>query len=235
MIKLSKQTVDILSNYSKINSSIYIRPGNVISTVSKDKTILAKATVSEEFDREFAIYDLDELLNSISLFDSPQIALNSSYMSIIDGENGKLKQKYFYVDPEIIFYSDKTDVAMPEVQVNFILTSDTIDKIHKAAGIMKIEDLTIESNEDQIVVKVFNVHGGDSSNSLAINIGENTTGASFKYHIKISNLKLIKGDYTVGLLFMKKGDSGGGLSSFKHNDQELEYFVAIEKDSYYNE
>lgn len=234
MIKLSKSTVDILSNYAKINSSILIQGGNSVSTVSKDKTIFSKAIVDEDFDQEFAIYDLDEFLNTLSLYDSPQLILKDEYMIIVDEKESKLKTKYFYTNKDMIFYSNK-ELKMPEVQVNFILTSDVLDKINKATAILKVEDLLICSENDRIVLNVLDVNGGTSSNSISIDIGSNDTGSEFKYHIKNSNLKLIKGEYTVSLLLIKSGDKVNGMANFLHNDQELSYFVAIEKDSFYTE
>ena len=40
-MKLSNRTVEILKNYSDINMSLFIEPGNILRTVSPSKTILA--------------------------------------------------------------------------------------------------------------------------------------------------------------------------------------------------
>ena len=62
-MNLSKQTVDILKNFSTINASIAVDVGNTLQTMSAMKNILVKSTVEETFNTEFAIYDLSEFLN----------------------------------------------------------------------------------------------------------------------------------------------------------------------------
>ena len=57
-MNLSKQTVDILKNYSTINSSIAVSTGSTLQTMSAMKNILVKSTVEESFETDFAIYDL---------------------------------------------------------------------------------------------------------------------------------------------------------------------------------
>ena len=66
-MKISNETLEILRNYSTINTNILIRPGNVLSTVSNGINIFSRAEVKETFDREFAIYDLNKLLGVLSV------------------------------------------------------------------------------------------------------------------------------------------------------------------------
>ena len=65
-MQLSKQTLDILKNFSEINNGILIKPGSELETISTMKNILAKADISETFETEFAVYDLPEFLNLAS-------------------------------------------------------------------------------------------------------------------------------------------------------------------------
>ena len=69
-ITLSNRTLDVLKNFSTINSNILVRPGNVINTISPIKNVMAEATVEENFDTEFGIWDLGKFLGTISLFDN---------------------------------------------------------------------------------------------------------------------------------------------------------------------
>ena len=45
-MQISKQTFDILKNFSEINSSILIKPGAKLETISEMKNILATANVT---------------------------------------------------------------------------------------------------------------------------------------------------------------------------------------------
>ena len=53
-MQLSKRTLDILKNYSNINEGIVIKTGNVISTVSGTKSVLAIAKIDESFENQAA-------------------------------------------------------------------------------------------------------------------------------------------------------------------------------------
>ena len=61
-MNLSKQTVDILKNFSTINASIAVDVGNTLQTMSAMKNILVKSTVEETFNTDFAIYDLNQFV-----------------------------------------------------------------------------------------------------------------------------------------------------------------------------
>ena len=48
-MKITKQTIDILRNFSTINSSILVKPGSKLETISPMKNILAKSEVAENW------------------------------------------------------------------------------------------------------------------------------------------------------------------------------------------
>jgi len=66
-MKLSEKTLGILQNFSKINQNILIKQGKKLKTMSIMKNILAEADVTEDFDKDFGIYDLNEFLTVLSL------------------------------------------------------------------------------------------------------------------------------------------------------------------------
>ena len=72
-MKLSEKTLNILKNFSSINQSILVKQGNKLRTISVAKNILAEAEIKEEFPRDFAIYDLNQFLNGLSLHQSPDL------------------------------------------------------------------------------------------------------------------------------------------------------------------
>ena len=83
MMKVSDQTLELLKNFSEINTNILVKPGSELSTISTMKNILAKATITESFDKQFAIYDLSELLGIVSAIDKPDIDMsNEKFMTV---------------------------------------------------------------------------------------------------------------------------------------------------------
>ena len=82
-MKLSDQTLEVLKNFSDINTNILVKPGSELSTISTMKNILAKATITESFDKQFAVYDLSELLGIVSAIEKPDVDIsNEKFMTI---------------------------------------------------------------------------------------------------------------------------------------------------------
>ena len=61
-MKLSDNTLSLLKNFSSINQSILFKKGNTLRTISVMKNILAEATVTEDFAKDFGVYDLNQFL-----------------------------------------------------------------------------------------------------------------------------------------------------------------------------
>jgi len=59
-MKLSDKTLNLLKNFSSINQSILFKEGNTLRTISVMKNILAEAKITEDFTKDFGIYDLNQ-------------------------------------------------------------------------------------------------------------------------------------------------------------------------------
>ena len=70
---LSKKTHEILKNFATINPNICITSGSKIVTLSPTKNIMAEAEVDEEFTHNVRIYDLNQFLSTVSMFQSPEL------------------------------------------------------------------------------------------------------------------------------------------------------------------
>ena len=71
-MKLSKETVGLFKNFAGINSNLLLKSGNKLSTISAQKNVMADSTVTETFP-DFGIYDLNEFLGAMSLFEDPEL------------------------------------------------------------------------------------------------------------------------------------------------------------------
>tara|TARA_B100000287_G_scaffold39172_1_gene35804 strand:- start:30 stop:698 length:669 start_codon:yes stop_codon:yes gene_type:complete len=220
-MKLSKSTLDILKNYSNINQSICFKKGTELSTLSIQKNILARSVVEEEFPREFAIYDLSEFLNGLTLFDNPEFDFsNDSFVTIQDKRNSS---KYFFADPSTIVTPPENRVELPSEDVSFSVGWNDISNVIKAAGIYQIEDLAVVGDGETIKLVVRDKKN-HTSNSYAVTVG--ATSASFCFNFKVENLKLLPGDYHVTI-------SKQNASLFTDVNRHLEYLIALEPDSKY--
>ena len=82
-VSLSKNTLDVLKNFSSINSSIVFREGSTVRTISNAENILAKFTGEEFFPTDFAIYDLSQFLGGLSLFKVVFSSFGKVYLSVL--------------------------------------------------------------------------------------------------------------------------------------------------------
>ena len=78
-MKISEHTTSVLKNFASINQNLVIKEGKTISTMSAMKNIVAKAEVDEDFPREIAIYDLNEFLAALSLFNNPVLDFSEGF------------------------------------------------------------------------------------------------------------------------------------------------------------
>ena len=72
-MKISKETIEVLKNFSAINPNLVIKEGNNLSTIADAKNIMASVVVKESFDSEVGIYDLNEFLSALNLIDDPDL------------------------------------------------------------------------------------------------------------------------------------------------------------------
>ena len=114
-MKLSNDTRDVLKNFSTINQNLLVKNGSVINTMSAMKNIVAKATVPDSFNNEFAIYDLNEFLSALSLFKDPSLDFDDKAVKLKE-EGGGSSLNYFFSDPSIVT-APKTEITMPHDNV----------------------------------------------------------------------------------------------------------------------
>ena len=117
-VTLSKNTLDVLKNFSTINGSIMIREGNVLKTISVGENMIAQYTSPEVFPKTCGIYDLAQFLLGLSLFEDPGLNFdNDEYVTI---RGGRRSAKYYFSDPEITLKSaPDRDVKFPGADMEF--------------------------------------------------------------------------------------------------------------------
>lgn len=217
-MKISSDTINILKNFSGINANLVFKPGKELKTLSEAKTIMATASILEDFPVEFGVYDLNEFLSLFSLMDEPELEFNDKFLTMSDGSQ---KIKYFYSEIDILTQPTK-DINMPECEVVLDISSANLDKIRKAAAVLGHSELSFTSQGDSVVASVFNEKDA-TANTFDIDLGT-TSNEIFNYVFSISNLKMLQGDYKVSI-------SSKLISNWRNSDNPLDYFIALEKSS----
>ena len=218
-MKLSDKTISLLKNFSSINQSILFKEGNKLRTISVMKNILAEATVSEEFAKDFGVYDLNQFLNGLSLHQSPELDFkNDGYVVI---REGKMRSKYFFADPNVIVTPPEKNITLPSEDVCFEVSTEQLDKLLKAAAVYQLPDISAVG-ESGVIKLVVRDKKNDTSNDFAIVVGE--TEDQFSFNFKVENIKVLPGTYEV--VVSKKL-----LSRFESKNHDLTYYIALEPDS----
>ncbi len=219
-MKLSNNTTNILKNFSTINQSILIKEGNKLKTISVMKNILAEAEIEEEFEKEFAIYDLNQFLSGLSLYDAPDLDFGESYLTIRDGRR---RAKYFFADPNVIVSPPEKEISLPSRDVCFTVATQQLDKLLKAAAIYQVPDLSAVGRNGKVELVVRDKKN-DTSHEFSEEVGE--TDDEFCFNFKVENIKIIPGSYDVVI-------STKLLAEFTNKNTNLKYYIALEPDSTY--
>jgi hypothetical protein len=218
-MKLSPETITTLKNFASINQSILVKSGSKIRTISVMKNILAEADVKETFPKDFAIYDLKQFLNGLSLHQDPDLDF-TNYTHLIIRE-GKRRVKYFFADPEVIVTPPDKELELPSQDVCFQLEHSQLDKLIKASAVYQLPDLSAVG-EAGVVKLVVRDKKNDTSNEFSIIVGE--TDSEFTFNFKVENIKIIPGTYDV--IVSKKL-----LAKFTNEKYNLNDHIALEPHS----
>ncbi|USV40868.1 DNA polymerase sliding clamp [Xanthomonas phage BUDD] len=186
-MSLSSETLNVLKNFASINQGLLFKPGNRLRTLSVLKNVFAVAEINDEITREFAIYDLNEFLGTISLFSKPHLTFNEDHILIQDG---KTKVKYFYSSPAVVVSPPDKDIVLTDPKLTFELTEGNINQIQKAAATLKLKELSIREG------KLTALNSGGVGNQITIELDTEGSMSDEKL-VKIENLKLIEGSYNV--------------------------------------
>ena len=216
----SNDTVNVLKNFSQINPSIAFKPGNKLSTMSPQKSIMAIAEVQDVFPSSGAIYDLGRFLGVVSLFESPAYTFNETHLDIRDNQKSVA---YTFCSEDMVVRPTKDDIMVaPDVNIN--ITNDNIQQVLRAATIMSLPEVCITGTDD-IQLKAVKSEG-TSTDQYSQVIANNETGHKFNFIFKTENLKLLPDDYNVII-------DSRGISQFRSASAtpKLTYWIAVEQTS----
>lgn len=215
-MKISQNTLDVLKNFSSINTNFMVRQGNVLATKATAGTVFARATVAEDFPREFGIYDLNSFLALVSLMDDTDIVFNEDSLTI-GNDDGEFH--YYYADTNIIVAPPAgQSIPVDDVVFNFKLSRKQLDMILRAAAITSAPAVSIVSEEGKVRLVV-----GDpetpNSNAFRLTVGE--CDRNFTAQMKCEQLKMVVNDYNVSVC-------GNNVVYFENSDATYQMWIALQ-------
>tara|TARA_R110001606_G_scaffold96378_1_gene213471 strand:- start:2144 stop:2800 length:657 start_codon:yes stop_codon:yes gene_type:complete len=216
-MKISKPTLDILKNFATINTNILVREGNMLSTISTGKNIFARAEVSETFNNEFAIYDLNSLLALLTLMEDTDVEFGEESIIMTKGTS---HFEYFYADKNIIVAAPDKTIEVDNF-FNFDLSADDVNMIMRAAAVVGAPMLSVVGKDGKVTLTV-----GDPntprSNAFRQEIGDSEK--DFDARLAVENFKVTPGSYNVTLSEKK-------FMHLKNTNGTTNYWLALEPNS----
>lgn len=196
-MKVTKQLLEVLKNFSNINQSILFKPGEVVSTISPLRNVMASAVIDQSIEKEFAIYDLHEFLAVASMFSGCQCTFTDHQIIL---NNNKNTIKYTFAHKSTIVASEYKTITIAEKDIitNFTISADNLSNIIKASAILKTEDVMIEGDEGRVTIRTGNLKDS-TCNSFSVEIDQinKPFQESFKKNLKVETLKMVNQDYNV--------------------------------------
>ena len=229
IMNLSNETASVLKNFSTINQNLVIKKGSNFSTMSAMKNIIASAEVKEKFPVDFAIYDLNEFLAALSLFEKPDLEFRDDFVVITENGSATKSLKYWYSDPSVVTSPTK-EITMPESEVSFTLENNMLVNVQKAAAVIGAPDMALEAmSVGKALLKVTDKKN-TTANDYAVGVdvtNEDGKDLPYKFWFKVENLKLLSGSYNVAV-------SSRNISHFVNSNVNIYYWIALEPESKYD-
>ena len=227
-MNISPDTVEILKNFSTIQSNLLIKEGSVLETVAESKNIVAKATVADVFPQDFGIWDLGQFLALLSLFTKPSLDFKDKFVIVKEGSNDGIKSalKFYSAAASMLTTPKTTQLDMEGTKVTFDLSAEKIKAVMTAAGTLGVDDLQFASDGSLITLAALDKDEAktSASNSYTLPIGEDTEETEFCIYLTASLFRMIDDDYEVQL-------GAESISQFKSKNRDLTYWMAPTIDS----
>lgn len=216
-MQLSQSTIATLKNFATINTTIVIDPGKTISTMTVDKTIIAVAELDDEFEQQFAVYDLPRFISILSIFQNPTIVFGNNKQAKI--KEGNRIVNYTFAEPSILTKAPKGLKELTEI-ASFELTSETLSALQKAVAVMGLDRVRIKGDGEKLYVGGLDSQSA-TSDTYSVEVGE--TNQEFDAYIKVEYLKVIPGAYNVSV--------SNRMVKLTALERTLNYWIAVEMNS----
>lgn len=224
-MQLTPKTLDLLKNFSEINTGIFIKTGSHLQTTEQaSRSMAAYATVTEEFPQDFGIYDLSQLLSIIGLSKvNPEIDFAKNHMTI-QHLSGRSQFKYRFCSEDMLTVPGDEIPKLSNQDIKFKLDEADYQWVLTTKKVLQSPNIAVVSNGKKVFLKTFDAKN-DSQPEQSLEIAAEANGDKYvmTFDAEFFN-KLISGSYDVSI-------SKDGISHFKSTDMDLEYFIALDEDN----
>ena len=219
-MKLTSDTLTVLQNFASINGNLEFKKGKTLKTVSTGKSVLATATLAQEFPEDFCVHDLNQFLVVYNLNKDTEIDFNTTDIIF---KSGRSKTNYRKTEKSNCVLPPDRELSLPSVDVEVTISAQDLADTLKAAAVLKSTHIAIETDKENKKVFITTCDPKDDAAHInSIEVGANESGKEFTFIFGVENFKMIPGEYKVQA-------SSKGLALFKNTKVDLQYFVTMEK------
>lgn len=214
-MKLSDTTLAVLKNFASINTGVVLQRGTMQKTISPDKSILVEATIADNIDEVFGIYDLPQFLGNISALNNPDLNFTDKMVEMSDGQ---VNLSYYSCSPNLITVPPDKKLEMKNVDVSFSLTNAALQKLLMLSKMNSLPMLSVIGKNGKLCLRTH--EESDTSNAATIEVGT-WDGEDFDAKFKTEHLKMIPDDYDVKI-------SLRAFATFENKNGTLKYYIALQ-------
>src|SRR6185503_8351369 len=215
-MQLSEKTISVLKSFITINPGIVVKKGNVLRTLNTGKSVFAKATLDQEFPKDFSIYALGRLLGMLSLRKTADVEFKDDHLVISEGNR---RTKFQYSDSEVIVHSEK-EIKLPSVDADFKLARADLEEILKAQRLLGVKQIVVAGNGEKMVLRATNIRNEVETHEIEVGV----TNKKFQAVFEAENFKLIPADYDVEV-------TEAGYAHFSNSEEGLDYFISLDAET----
>lgn len=220
-VQLSSASIEVLKNFATINTGLLFKEGKKQKTISSSKTIFAEAVLDEEIPASFGIYDLNNLLEVLSLDSSvPSLSYEDPTLTVQNRDHEVTKFRCCKPDMLVVPPNKELDLGEPDVQ--FDLPEDVLSRVLRASSILSAPHILVESDGERMHL-VASDTANDAAHRFSCKIGS-ANGKTFQLIFRTENWKMLPGPYKVSI-------SSKGIAKFQHQTRKLTYWLALETGS----
>jgi hypothetical protein len=215
-MQLSDKTISILKSFITINPGIVVKKGNILRTLNIGKSVFAKATLDQEFPKDFSIYELGRLLGMLSLRKTADVEFKDDHLVISEGNR---RTKFQYSDAEVIVHSEK-EIKLPSIDADFKLAKIDLEEILKAQKMLGVKHVAVIGDGERMVLRATNIQNEAESHEIEVG----ATNKKFRAVFEAENFKLIPNDYDVEV-------TSAGYAHFRNEAEGLDYFISLDAET----
>lgn len=224
-MKISPSTIQVLKNFSNLNNSLLVRPGNVLTVRNLSGDVQAAAVIEEDFPVEFGINDCKKFIQLLSLFGQPDVEFKDNFLTI---RSEKSSVRVVYGLAEAIISTRKAVLPNAPAESLAVIKfhTDSLEAVLSGAGILGITTVSFRAKDG--VFKIIAEDVKNSANNYQETICDVQDDLDFSFNYKTDVLRLLPGEYEA--YFIKIED---GLQSLFRNSSQA-YALGPDFTSYAN-